>query len=415
MIDTNTQQQMSYNTPDGKPPDHRQLLIDLVAQAHGPQAAIVTESALKNQDQQIKDAMLNHNKTTTDILGSQGIDLNKLGGLNQNPKFLEPKGITTSASITPEGDIQQSGMFGSVSTDYLLKRLLKASEINRNMASTNYMKNGGSNQKVEGIENLTPEQQLQVWDMSKKYGGVRGATRVAPSIIAQMNAGVPIDQIEDKLRYSQQSSSISDEWRGAAQSILSKSSPSQTNKQMDALDDYVQRGDTEGGKNYLKRISLEQAPVEQKQMIMGKERTVDLLDNIGKDLNTLKKNGEDTGFVSGNLEDIYSRVGKVKNPEMRKIATKIASALITYRRSMTGAAFSQLESDEYKKIFPSINKAGDFNDVNIKALKEVFSGDTNKFYEQSMGPSNYNKLFNSNVTSTSSSSPNNLKSKYGLE
>ena len=46
-------------------------------------------------------------------------------------------------------------------------------------------------------------------------------------------------------------------------------------------------------------------------------------------------------------------IGTVADPELRKIATKIASAIQTYRRFMSGVAFSVPESKEYSAMFPS--------------------------------------------------------------
>lgn len=88
--------------------------------------------------------------------------VNGVGGLNNNPKILPAKGAMTSASVTPEGDIQGSGTFGGLSTDYLLKQLLKLSEISKN-AST-----------ASSQQNLTPEGQVRnltkTRDLMKEQG-----------------------------------------------------------------------------------------------------------------------------------------------------------------------------------------------------------------------------------------------------
>jgi hypothetical protein len=409
------QENMSYNTPDGKPLDHRQLLIDLVASAPGPQAALITESALKNQDKQIKEAMTTHGKTADEVIKSQGVDLNALissNGKKGNFLYTPFQVNQQSGEITPESIL--GGLFKSHPDDLL--KMVQANQLtnpnspeNRErIARAKYLESGGNNagnniSSTPGFDALSSEQQLQALDMARQKGGVRGVQNFLPSIVAQMNSGVPIDQIEDKLRYSQQSSGMADEWRGAAQSILADSPLGQTNKQMDALDDYLQKGDIDGGKNYLKRIALEKAPVDQRTPVMGKERTVDLLREIKNDLRVLENNGVPTGFLSGNLENILQRVGQVKNPEMRKVATKIGVALMNYRKSITGAAFAAQETADYNKIFPGINKVGDLNSANIDALNEVFTGDVNKFYQQSMGSGNYKKLFGGNSDNNGSS------------
>lgn len=98
------EENMSYNTPDGKPPDHRQILIDLIASAHGPQAAVVADSALKHQDKQIKEAM-SQGMTAEQIMKSSGIDINNITGQNKKkgnflhtPFQVDP----TTGEVTPE-------------------------------------------------------------------------------------------------------------------------------------------------------------------------------------------------------------------------------------------------------------------------------------------------------------------------
>ena len=157
-------------------------------------------------------------------------------------------------------------------------------------------------------------------------------------------------------------------------------------------------------------MALVNAPIDQKQSTMGKERTIGLLDEIQDDLNTLEMNGTPTGFLSGNYENLLARVGQVKNPEMRRVATKVAVAVINYRRAMTGVQFGQIENREYKILFPNINKVGNFNTSAIQGLKDVFNGDIDTFYKQSMGSKNYDKLFGArNILN-----PNvqNIKSQY---
>lgn len=138
MAETNTSQfaaeNMSYNTPDGKPPDHKQLMIDLIAKAHGPQAAMVADKAFKTQDKQIEEAMMDHGKTASNILESQGIDLNKLTG-----NFLPAKSAMQPASVKENGDIQQGGWasgFTANSTNDLMDRLVKVATIKKDSAKS---------------------------------------------------------------------------------------------------------------------------------------------------------------------------------------------------------------------------------------------------------------------------------------
>lgn len=244
-----------------------------------------------------------------------------------------------------------------------------------------------------GIETLPQEQQVAAYGLARKIGGVRGAEKILPSIVNSLKAGTPIDHIEDSMRMQSQSPEFSGALRDAAQSISIGKSESQRNVTFDALDDYVQRGDTEGAKEYLKRMAISSGTADQQNQVMTKERTVEFLGEIRNDLGMLESNGISTGFLKGSYENMLARVGQVKDPEMRKVATKIALAVMNYRRSMTGVAFGMIENEEYKKLFPGINRVGEFNKANLDALEDVLGGDLKKFYSISMGRKNYQSLF----------------------
>lgn len=60
---------------------------------------------------------------------------------------------------------------------------------------------------------------------------------------------------------------------------------------MDYIDDLLSKGDMEGTKNQLKRLARTQASMELQGNIIGKERTIKLLDEIQGDLNNLERMG----------------------------------------------------------------------------------------------------------------------------
>lgn len=112
------QENMSYNTPDGKPVDHRQVLIDLIASQHGLQAASLADSALKHQDKQVKEAMVDHGMTADQVLKTQGIDLNAIA--NPQKGFLGRWQDNFNKQV------------GNVTNTDIMNNLLKASEIGKN-------------------------------------------------------------------------------------------------------------------------------------------------------------------------------------------------------------------------------------------------------------------------------------------
>ena len=242
-------------------------------------------------------------------------------------------------------------------------------------------------------EGLSSEQQLQARALSRKIYGVRGAEYGLPAVYEEMRKGKSIDQIEDELRFAGQSKQFSGAIRNAAQSILINTDINKAQNAMDYIDDKLSQGNIEGAKSQLKRLARAQSGVDDQRTIQGKERTIKLLDEIQDDLNTLEANGINTNIFSGTAEQIVAKVGMVKNPAMRKVATKIAAAVQNYRRSMTGVQFGMPENREYKIMFPTISRTANFNIANIDALREVMQGDLDNFYSLAMGEDNYKSLF----------------------
>ena len=255
-----------------------------------------------------------------------------------------------------------------------------------------------SNKNIASPEGLNSEQQLQARALARKIAGVNGAERILPSIFAEMKSGKTIDQVEDALRFSGQSESFRGPIRNAVQSMMITDSDNKAQATMDRVDDMWSQGDKVGAKETLKRIAREKAGVEESRGIVAKERTVGLLNEIRGDLKTLEAKGFNTNIFAGTAEEVAKKIGAIYNPEFRQLATKIQTAIVSYRKGVTGVAFNELEAAEYKAMFPSIGRTAAFNTATINALTDVFGGDLENFYSLSMGPSAYKELFGDKPT-----------------
>lgn len=276
---------------------------------------------------------------------------------------------------------------------------LDTENINNNFESVQSPSGKWYLKKKTGIDlsnDLSPMEQIKAINLAKKIGGTRKIDTFLPVIEAELRKGTPIDTIEDNIRYSGQSDKFTGTIRSAAQSILVNAPDSRAQNTMDYIDDLVSKGDVGGAKELLKRAAIANSGVEDSRNVIGKERTINLLTEIEDDLDLLESKGINTNIFNGTIEQINGKIGDVKSPEMRAVATKISAAIQNYRRSMSGVAFSVPESKEYANMFPSISRTSAFNKANIKALKETFSGDLKNFYSRYMGKDNYNELFKDN-------------------
>ena len=107
-----------------------------------------------------------------------------------------------------------------------------------------------------------------------------------PGIYKMIEEGKTIDEIEDMIRFSGQSAQFVGTMRDAAQTILMGAPEKTAQTSMDYIDDLVTRGDTEGAKQQMKRLVLKQAGVDDQRTVVGKERTIKLLEEIQGDRRT---------------------------------------------------------------------------------------------------------------------------------
>ena len=261
---------------------------------------------------------------------------------------------------------------------------LKQAEINqKNRTGTG----GSSNIDTTG---LTDIDMTNARKLAREIAGVRGSERILPSIVRYMKAGNTIDQIRDEMRYSQQSENFSGPAREVMQNIYAGKGGKSVDAQFDYFDDLLDKGDPKAISNFLKTSAIKSVGTSEAAQVRGTERTLNFINEIETDLDNYEQRGGDTNIFSGTAENFRKKLGYVKDPEMRKIAEKIHAAIMKYRRSMSGAAFSVPESAEYESLFPSTTKTGALNTAVIDALKETFSGDLKNFYTITMGENGYN-------------------------
>lgn len=225
----------------------------------------------------------------------------------------------------------------------------------------------------------------------RTYGKRRGAA-MTPVIVAARKKGITYDQMDDYLRFSRQSEAFKGAAREGMQQIYAGKSGKATEAAFDAFDDLLEKGDKRAISNYLKKSARGSVGVEKGSEILGIEGTLSLLNEIKGDLIKLEAEGINTNIFSGTAENVRKKLGYVKNPEMRKIAEKIQTAIMKHRNDVSGKAFSIPESAEYKGLFPSITNTGELNSIKISALEDVFNNKLKNFYVNTMGENAYNEF-----------------------
>jgi hypothetical protein len=244
---------------------------------------------------------------------------------------------------------------------------------------------------------LSSSQQLEAAKISAEIFGKAGGASSRPENLSKvenlMKEGLSADDIRDRLRMGEQSEEFSGSIRDAAESISINLGSGKSTDFFNSLDRMLAEGNTQGAKEQIKRAARASAGVDEAKIVAGSERTLEFINEISDDLNAFSEKGGDTGIFTGTTEKMFNKVGRTTDPDLAKVATKIAKAIQSYRRSMSGVAFSVPESEEYKGIFPSIDKIDEFNLAKIDALNDIMQGDVDFFYKNAMGETAYKDIF----------------------
>lgn len=160
-----------------------------------------------------------------------------------------------------------------------------------------------------------------------------------------------------------------------------------------AINKALERGDIIGAQQQLKAAAISSLPSTEATKVRGREVGIEVLQGIQKLLQEYKQAGGDTGIISGTEEEMRAKIGKVKDPEKRKIASQIRTSLIDYRQSVSGAAFTESEMEEYKGLFPSISSTYELNQAKIDGLVRAWSSSNEAIFRQIMTPSLYEQIW----------------------
>jgi len=160
----------------------------------------------------------------------------------------------------------------------------------------------------------------------------------------------------------------------------------------------VNSGDTAGAKDYLARVAVAGAPTDQQNQIIGRKQAIDSLNEVQSLLEQAKNAGATTNILTGNFNDVVNKLGVSNDPNLTYIGSRIASVLQTYRRSMTGVAFSPAESAQYEKVFPSVTNTDKLNATKLAALRDSLNSNNRTALSFYIGTSNYDKIFGESQT-----------------
>jgi hypothetical protein len=179
----------------------------------------------------------------------------------------------------------------------------------------------------------------------------------------------------------------------AAEIIATNLTKTQAESTISAVRKSIERGDIIGARELVTAAAIGSLPTADQSAARGRQAGIDQLTRIQGILSEYQKAGGDTNLLKGTEEEIAAKLGAVKDPTLRNMATQIRTALIDYRRSVSGAAFTESELVEYKSLFPSISSTYDLNMSKIDGLITSWVNTNQSILSSIITPSLYNQIY----------------------
>lgn len=159
------------------------------------------------------------------------------------------------------------------------------------------------------------------------------------------------------------------------------------------LADALQSGDKDQIKQTIINTAMAGVPQGEVTNAIGRASAVDSLQNISNLLAEAKAKGVNTGIISGNIQQIAQSLGQSGNPDLAYIGTQMNLALNTYRKAVTGVAFSPQELAQYKQIFPDLTNTSKLNEATTQSLIDAFNNNNKSVIGYKIGAKNYDAVF----------------------
>jgi hypothetical protein len=167
----------------------------------------------------------------------------------------------------------------------------------------------------------------------------------------------------------------------------------------------------------LSRVTSKMSATE-REAELDRRNTIDALTDMKSALNEYVAVTGDTNIVSGTIEDLANKIGQTTDPKLAAIKARITQATQKYRNAITGAAWGEQETAEYRTIFPSIKNSNKLNAIIIDTMIPLLQNNERNAIGLFLGGSDvYDDIFgqtSDTVSTSQSETPLSLDDAYSL-
>ena len=150
------------------------------------------------------------------------------------------------------------------------------------------------------------------------------------------------------------------------------------------------QGDKAGASELILRTAFEKLPTGKKEAGINRAQAIGGLTAMKELIDKYKVK---TGLVSGTIEDISRALGRTSAADKAKFEQELTLAVQPYRQAVTGAAWGNQETKEYKRIFPSLKNTSKLNSVLIDSLLANFQRNQGIEVGLYTGQKEFNNIF----------------------
>lgn len=172
----------------------------------------------------------------------------------------------------------------------------------------------------------------------------------------------------------------------------------QAKQAQNAFNNAMASGNLDDARNVLTRAATVSLPTADQTTALGRAQALTALQDIQSLMNEASAKSGIPNVVSGNIANAAKRLGYSSNEDLNYISNRITAELQTYRRAMTGVAFSPQESAQYEALFPNITNSDELNTTQIKALTDALDSNNKAVVGFAIGDANYEKIYGASST-----------------
>lgn len=208
------------------------------------------------------------------------------------------------------------------------------------------------------------EARAKLFSTAGRYGG---------DIVGQAYKKAQIDKLLADTPVAGDRNVVESPFVNAIVNVTAGSAEGQQKRDAQRVAQFVQNGQTNQAKQFILSRVTSKMSAGERDAQLDRRNTIDALLEMKSALNDYVQVTGDTNILTGGIENLANKIGQTSDPKLSAIKTKVIQATQKYRNAITGAAWGEQETREYKSLFPSISNTSKLNntiiDTMIPALK----------------------------------------------